>query len=58
MGKFKMRLKSGQEQPGERTVIVSSSGLDWGSSTIWLPIDAQIPVDVTLLLSIYINSTV
>ncbi len=45
--KFKVRLKSGQEQPGERTVNVSTGGLDWGSSTIWLPMDAQIPINVT-----------
>ena len=45
--KYKVRLKSGQEQPGAKTVNINTSGLNWGSSTIWLPSDAQIPVNVT-----------
>ncbi|WP_320167766.1 hypothetical protein [Mangrovibacterium marinum] len=45
---YKIRLKSSNvEEPGERTVSVSTSGLDWGSTVFWLPTDAVIPLNVS-----------
>lgn len=45
--KFKVRLKSGEEQPGERIVDIITGGQEWGSKQIFLPLNAQLPINVT-----------
>lgn len=45
--KFKVRLKSGIEQPGERTVSVTTTGQEWGGKSQFLPINSVTPLNVT-----------
>lgn len=45
--KYKVRLKSGQEQPGQRGIFITAVDQSWESTQKTLPIDTKTPLSVT-----------